>query len=245
MSAINTIEKFSFVTLQVMASNQQSSSGSSDSSGQMKVALKRQQKMPDQGGVIKQYKKLEYDERLLTNKFGYHALRNVVINDNYTKKVQQTGLLPNISFQYLKSNFIFKLNNGLAVSCFRTCNGSLALFDVRMEDFDVLNNLLYFLMDKLHIDKVKNTPQLCEKNDTLFVRNDRLTQFFDCKCGKIAQLPATSFHGNVAIKVMGLQFHNSATTEGQKTVKLLIHLLQVRVLDNVENVDVNECLFTD
>ena len=189
-------------------------------------------------------KKKKYNVKLLEISFGSYSLKNVMVNTNY---IHRSGLdLPDITFQYLKKNFVMKLNEGKEVSCFRTRNDSLALFDVRIEDVAVLNNLLHFLIEKMNVNLDKNVVEELDKNETLFFRSDRLTSYFDVNCKKIESLPKLSFEGNVAVKVMGLQFHKSKRDDGSQVVKLLIHLEQVRVLDDERTMEEKaECMFAN
>jgi hypothetical protein len=201
-----------------------------------------------QGPSLKRQKKGTYDDQLLQSTFGNRAMNNVVVNNNY-----KSDPLHENYFKFLRQNFVMKLNLGSVVSCFRSMNSAVALFNVRVEDVDVLNNLLLFLVEKLGIDKAKNIMKPLEKNETLFFKTDRFTAYFNHNNEKIQTLPKVAFEGNVAIKVMGLHFYKNklqATVneeeeeEEEYIVKLLIHLEQVRVLDDERTMEEkNECMF--
>lgn len=174
-----------------------------------------------QGNVLK------YNKRLLQSTFPSNMLENVTVNDTFTPR----GMAEEYTFKYLRDNLILKVNEGRAdVTCYLTTNKALALFNVRVEDVDILNNLLTYLMEKLNIDTAYH-PSKMEALETLFIRPERLTTYFDKDWERINKLPNTCFNGNVVLKVMGLQLHSPKKNGMVKTVKLLIHLEQVRVVE--------------
>ena len=167
-----------------------------------------------------------YDEALLARTFGAYALNNIVLDE---KEPQQTGAikdLKNFRFRFLKNNFIIKVNGGEEVECFQSSNGAIALFNVNDDTVNLLNQLLSYLLHKFPADPRFAITEV-EKGATLFIRPDRLSSFFNMDGSRLELLPQTGFRGNVALKVIGLQFYNG--NEGAKTVKLLIHVSQIRV----------------
>ena len=210
----------------------------------------------DNGAVAKMKKKAKlsfpYNMLTLLNAFGKRHLDNVQVNYNYTKK---GGLhLPQFTFQYLKNNFILKLNfNGnLTHSCFLTSNGALAIFNPCNVDIDILNNLLAFLMTKLNVNSSTHVGMELEKGETMFLRADRLTTCWD-KDGKLlTSLPKNAFQAKIAVKVMGVMFRDcsendtaSTTTTTATKCMMLTHLEQVQVVevDRPDDGAIAKCLF--
>ena len=195
-----------------------------------------------------------YDKNILMNTFG--PLDGVAMNNNY---IRREGVdLSEYTFRYLKKNIMFKINDGSILSCFMSRNGALAMFDVPHKDIEALNNLLKFLLDKINMDSSKVTLSLLSNMDTIYVRADRLSNYFLRNGRRIQELPNCNFEANVALKIMGIQFYRrvhplekeaTTTTEERSEVKLLMHLDQVRIA-NTCNGKENEtcepiCMFTD
>ena len=197
---------------------------------------------------------------LLKARFGKDldwSVKPAAIKNNNGKKLNAGK---NFRFEYLRDNLVMKLNQGQPISCFRSSNGALALYDVSPEDVNVLNNLLHFLIHKFNVvdgdgDCTVTSSKELKVNETIFLRQDALTKFFDDKSKQISSLPKSAFTGNVAIKIMGLQFFfgncNNGESKSHCQVKLLIHLMQVRVMEikaaaaAAVSSSTSECMFTD
>lgn len=195
----------------------------------------------------RKYMDFPYNEDLLHKKFSVYDLEHVDFNDNKIERKGDPDFI-DFTFQYLKKNFLLKINDGKAVSCFWTDSGALAMFDVRQDDLEVLNNLHNFLLCKKNVNPNKNFALLYKNNDALFIRGDRLTTFWNEEGGRLYELPRTAFTANVAIRVIGLQYHKMKALDGMEMdlyeVKPLIHLAQVRVLS--ESTGEEEfCMFTN
>lgn len=184
---------------------------------------------------------VKINEELLIEAFGTSLLHNTSFED---RKPQANGALElkNFHFRYLKTNFILKVNKGFETNCFQSSNGAIALFDVNDETIEVLNHLLFFLLKKFPVDPAF-TPLPMDKSTTLFIRPDRLSLFYNSDNMKIDSLPQVGFYGNVALKVIGLQFYIGA--DNMKTVKLLVHISQIRVNGQGQYGEGNndECMF--
>lgn len=190
-----------------------------------------------------------YDEELLKNTFGIEMLHQLKINEGYSGKFAKKQFCPNMEFKFFKKNFIQILNKGLPLPCFVTSNGALAVYEFPQNDAAILNQLLHFVLWKFSKEFIGYEAKsfLLENDDdddepTLYFRDDRLTRFFNIAREPISTLPKTCFKGQVAIKIIGLQIEEE---KKKKTVKLLIHLHQVRVaeLPEHEENDMYECLF--
>lgn len=170
-----------------------------------------------------------YDESMLLDKFSKQELDNAIVNHNYTRRA---GIeLPEYTFQYLRNNFVLKLNNGEPLTCFLCVNGALTIYGFNNQDVDLLNNLLRFIMKKFKVNFDTHVQVELRKDETQFIRADRLTTYWDVDCKKIRCLPLTAFQGKVAIKVIGLQYRESQDTSTTKqTVRLMMHLEQVQVI---------------
>jgi hypothetical protein len=188
----------------------------------------------------------EYDEELLKKTFGEYQMNNVTINHNY---IRRNGVeLAEYTFQYLRKNFVLKLNDGGSISCFVSRNGAIALFNVRKSDYVVFNNLLKFLLCKVNVDSSKNMIVPLDPEETCFVRTDQLTTYWNLEGGRINELPRYNFEANVALKVMGLQFRKMQAVDDEAAnvyeVKLLLHIDQVRVLKKEDELE-DKCMFTN
>ena len=138
--------------------------------------------------IQKKKKSTAYNYDLLVNAFGQTAMNDSTIKYNQiTRRAVEMG---EYTFQYLKSNFRLLCNKQQPLSCFPTCNGSLAMFSFAHCDVEILNNLLQFLIAKLNVDTKTNTILPIEYMDaTHFARIDRLTTFWDTNGKRIYQLP--------------------------------------------------------
>jgi hypothetical protein len=189
---------------------------------------------------------LPYDKTKLLTKFEQVLLDNTAVNHNYTRRA---GLeIPEYTFQYLRNNFVLKLNNGEPISCFLCINGALTIYDFNDDDVDILNHLLHFIMKKFSVNVDANAYVEMRKGETQFIRADRLTTYWDKDGLPIRCLPVTAFQAKVAVKVIGLQYRESHDPLMTKqTVRLLLHLEQVQVISpgdgriGIENGQV--CLF--
>lgn len=189
-----------------------------------------------------------FDRDILHAAFSPQALADVIVQSNTIRRVGKD--MAEYTFQYLKKNFILKLNAAGPVSCFTTSNGALALFDVRHEDYDAINNLHKFLLCRLNLDPAKTIVKSLDPNETLFLRDDAMTTFWNRDGKRISQLPACCIECNVAVKIMGVQLckKTSEVQDGSSQsdiyeVKPLVHLEQVRVLSN--RTEEAFCMFTN
>jgi hypothetical protein len=174
-------------------------------------------------------RQLPYDMSILLEKFPKQVLDNTVVNHNYTKRA---GIeFPEFTFQYLRNNFVLKLNNGEPLSCFLCVNGALTIYGFNNNDVVIFNHLLRFIMKKFNVNFDTHVQVELRVNETQFIRSDRLTTYWDKDYQKIRCLPLTAFEGRVAVKVIGLQYRESQDPSNTKqTVRLMMHLEQVQVI---------------
>ena len=190
----------------------------------------------------KQHEK-KYDEELLLKKFGFTALKNIIVNDNYIRS--GSSRMSGFTWQFLKKNFVLPLNNAQPLGCFVTNNGSLAIFSPPLEDIQALNNLLPFIMEKLNVNASAHVKVEFDTDKPLFIRDDSLSLFWNKDGQKISLLPRVAFQGKVALKVMGLMYYEGVDGSGCTRVKLSVHLEQVKVMDegNHEDELMKDCMF--
>ena len=180
--------------------------------------------------------RLPVDMKILKNKFGDEALKNVIVNNNLIRRARID--LPEYTFQYIKDNFVLKLNDGKPFDCFVSNTGALTIFNFPLDDVVVLNQLLRFLCTKLHVNMMKFQPMYIKAEDvTQFIQVDRLTTYWDKQANQIKYLPRSAFSGYVAVKVMGLCFREPADENEMPSVKLLMHIDQVMVNEIYKNID--------
>lgn len=174
-------------------------------------------------------RQLPYEMSILLEKFPKQLLDNTIVNHNYTRRA---GIeFPEFTFQYLRNNFVLKLNNGEPLSCFLCVNGALTIYGFNNNDVVIFNNLLRFIMKKFNVNFDTHVQVELRMNETQFIRSDRLTTYWDKDFQKIRCLPLTAFEGRVAVKVLGLQYRESQDPSNTKqTVRLMMHLEQVQVI---------------
>ena len=186
-----------------------------------------------------------YDKKVLKQYFTTETLQAIDAGFNVVVLSKKTQNL-------LRNQLFFKVNKAGPVSCFYTNANTLTLFDISMDDVNALNNLFQYILCKFKVDPKKNIPILLDHRETLFFRQESKTTFWNKDGQQILDLPRVAFTANVALRIMGIEFHSTASPniDNDKslykdiyTVKPIIILEQVRVL-NASNGE-EFCMFTD
>lgn len=179
-----------------------------------------------------------FNDDFLNHVFDSRNLQDIQFNADYNGKFAKSQNCKNMIFKFFKKNFHLIMNKGQSCPCFVTQNGALAVYECLDHDVEALNQLLHFILWKVGSNYEART---LDKGKTQFFRDDRLTCLFNHAREPITTLPKSSFKGQVALKIMGLQIVDNSA-------KLLIHLDQVRVVDvknGKEDVHENVCKFVD
>ncbi len=165
------------------------------------------------------------------------ALVKATMN-NFQMDFNTQGSYHGYTMIYMKKNFIYGLNASNPVTCYVSVNGSLAVFDMPNKDIQLLNGIFFKMLRQLN---AYDMPLYYIEDMAQFFKQDKATRVFDNDKKMITGLPTTSFHGKVALKLMGLS-HCKQTG----IVKPLMHVHQVKIdkIDDEILYDANDqCLF--
>ena len=187
--------------------------------------------------VVKQRtpKKVKFSMAQLTTAFGKDTFQAALPSSLPKNGTSQ------VTYQTLPTNFELMLNrDGPLVDCFLTSAGSLATYNFSEKDVDTLNGLLHYLIKALNVKPTYKPIEMEKGNDSLmtkFFQCDARTHYYNKDSLIVRNLPVYCFHAQVVIKVMGLQYESF---EGYDGVKLIIHIHQVKVMD--EYGDMNDII---
>lgn len=171
-----------------------------------------------------------YDVKLLQKVFNMEALKDMEGIFNTTELID----MQKCTVKTLKKPLIFKMNGGAPISCFHANSNALALFDMSMEDVNILNNLFKYILCKFNMKPTNNKPLLMDSSAMHFFPLDFTTTFWNRDGQLLLDLPHDVFTGNVALRFTGIKCYPIADGLAKKDVfhvKPLIAVEQVQVLN--------------
>ena len=121
---------------------------------------------------------------------------------------------------------VLQLNSA---SCFFTNAGTVAIFNVSLENVQGLNRLFHHVMHKLNIDRHCNQPMEFDINEsTLCFCPRKDATICDQFNQRLTSFPLDSFLANVSLKFAGVKFLQD--DNNNFIVKPLVYLDHVQIL---------------
>ena len=141
-----------------------------------------------------------YDETLLQGKVDVTVIRSFIRRQHREEKVEYT-------YQFIEDGIDVEL---LGVSCmFTPASGTLAIFDIPTFKINIINNLFYFILNRLKVSRNTNTAMELENDMPHFFKiESQVTRYQDHDGNIIGKPLSESFHANVTLTMRGVQYRN-------------------------------------
>ena len=169
------------------------------------------------------------DMKLLYSSFGKKNIDAIVAVDQ-GKTINKSHSSYQVTNQILTQSLECVLNEDRQVECWQSNNGWINVTNFTYKDTDIMNELLYFLINKLNVKPMYKPVPMEKGNDGLMSKYFPIhtkSQFFNKDGHIITYLPMSCFRAKVQMKVMGLQYVSSGD---YNAVRLIAYIGSVKVL---------------